>query len=76
MEPNGPPEPAQPPFARRLSDFLLSRKFMLAVGASVGAYSLARQGILSGHEWMLTQSVIAGMFKAANVMDKKFGGEG
>jgi hypothetical protein len=76
MDPVGQPERVPLRFAHRLCDFFLSRKFMLAVWSSIGAFVLAWVHILSGHEWVMTQSLIAGMFKAANVMDKKLGGNG
>ena len=54
----------------------LTRKFILAGFASVVSVVLAFTGHLSGSEWVAAQSLILGLFGAANVADKKFGGGG
>lgn len=52
------------------------RKFFLATFASVSAGVLCWYHCLSGGEWVTAQSLILGLYKAANVVDKKFGGAG
>ena len=53
-----------------------TRKFILAAFASLTSVVLAFTGHLTGSEWVAAQSLILGLFGAANVADKKFGGGG
>ena len=53
-----------------------TRKFSLAVFASVATFVLAFLSKVSGAEWVAAQSLILGLYGAANVMDKKLGGAG
>lgn len=52
------------------------RKFILAAFASLSAAVLCYTGHMSGGEWVAGQSLILGLYKAANVIDKKLGGAG
>ena len=52
------------------------RKFVLAAFASVSAGVLCWSGHVSGGEWVTAQSIILGLYKAANIVDKKLGGAG
>ena len=52
------------------------RKFLLAAFASLSAGVLCWYGHLSGGEWVTSQSIILGLYKAANIVDKKLGGAG
>ena len=52
------------------------RKFVLAAFASACAGVLCWYGHLSGGEWVTAQSIILGLYKAANIVDKKLGGAG
>jgi hypothetical protein len=47
------------------------RKFILAAFASVSAGLLCWYGHLDGHEWMLSQTVILGLYKAADVLNRR-----
>lgn len=53
-----------------------SRKFMLAAFASLCAMALCWWHRLTGGEWVTAQSLILGLYKAANIVDKKLGGAG
>lgn len=53
-----------------------NRKFILACFASVSSVGLCYIGKLTGGEWVAVQSLILGLFGAANVVDKKLGGAG
>lgn len=46
-----------------------SRKFTLTAFASICAMVLCWYGKLSGGEWVTVQTMILGMYKAANVFD-------
>lgn len=52
------------------------RKFILAAFASVCAVVLCWFGRLHGGEWVTAQSIILGLYKTANIVDKKLGGAG
>lgn len=52
------------------------RKFALAAFASMSAAVLCWHGSISGAHWVTAQSVILGLYKAANVVDKRLGGAG
>lgn len=52
------------------------RKFVLAAFASVSAGVLCWYGHVSGGEWVTAQSIILGLYKAANIVDKRLGGAG
>lgn len=52
------------------------RKFALACFASVASVALAYSGKISGGEWVTLQTLVLGIFGAANVVDKKLGGAG
>lgn len=48
-----------------------SRKFALAAAGSAASIALCWYGKLSGTEWVTVQSIILGLYKAANVLDSK-----
>lgn len=52
------------------------RKFILAAFASICAGYLCWHFRLSGAEWVTAQSIILGLYKVANLADKKMGGAG
>lgn len=52
------------------------RKFFLACLGSICASLLCWDFHLSGAEWVTAQSIILGLYKAANIIDKKMGGAG
>lgn len=52
------------------------RKYSLALMGSICATGLCYWGMLSGSEWVAAQSLILGLYKAANIVDKKLGGAG
>jgi hypothetical protein len=52
------------------------RKFFLASLASFAGTMLCWFHCLSGSEWVTAQSLILGLYKASNVIDKKLGGAG
>lgn len=52
------------------------RKFFLACFASICAGVLCWYWRLTGTEWVTAQTVILGLYKAANIIDKKLGGAG
>lgn len=64
------PEAPTPPFLGG------NRKFILACFASVASVFLCYIGKISGGEWVAVQTLILGIFGAANVVDKKLGGAG
>lgn len=51
----------------------MSRKFFLALFATVSATALCWCHRMSGGEWVTAQSIILGLYKASNLVDKKFG---
>lgn len=53
-----------------------SRKYSLALLASASAGLLCWYGHISGAEWVTAQSIVLGLYKAANIVDKKLGGTG
>lgn len=52
------------------------RKFILALLASVSAGVLCWYGRVDSHDWVEAQTIILGLYKLANVIDKKLGGAG
>lgn len=52
------------------------RKYSLALLGSLSASTLCWFHCMSGAEWVTAQSIILGLYKAANVIDKKLGGAG
>lgn len=52
------------------------RKFALALIGSLSASGLCAFHCLSGGEWVAAQGLILGLYKAANVIDKRLGGAG
>lgn len=52
------------------------RKFVLAAFGSLSAGVLCWYGHVSGGEWVTAQSIILGLYKAANIIDKRLGGAG
>ena len=52
------------------------RKFALALIASVAGSILCWFGHISGGHWVTAQSLVLGLYKAANILDKKLGGAG
>lgn len=52
------------------------RKFVLAAFASISGGLLCWFSHITGSEWVTAQSLILGLYKAANVIDKKLGGAG
>lgn len=52
------------------------RKYSLALLASCSAGVLCWYSHVSGSEWVAAQSLILGLYKAANIVDKKLGGAG
>jgi len=53
-----------------------NRKFFLATFASFSATILCWYHCLNGVDWTTAQGIILGLYKAANVVDKKLGGAG
>lgn len=52
------------------------RKFFLASFASFSATMLCWFHCISGGEWVAAQSLILGLYKVSNVVDKRLGGAG
>lgn len=52
------------------------RKYSLAMLASISGSILCWYTHVSGGEWVTAQSLILGLYKAANIVDKKMGGNG
>lgn len=53
-----------------------TRKFMLAAFGSLVSVGLCYFGHITGSEWVEVQALILALYGGANVMDKKFGGNG
>lgn len=47
------------------------RKFALAAFASISAGVLCWHGVLAGGHWVAAQSLILGLYKAADVMNRR-----
>lgn len=52
------------------------RKFYLTLGVLVGSFILAVLGNLDGGAWVTVATLALGVHAAANVVDKKVGGQG
>lgn len=52
------------------------RKYSLALIASIFGFILCLKHCMSGGDFVACQSLILGLYKAANVIDKKLGGAG
>lgn len=52
------------------------RKFILAMTLGVGCLWLCACGHMTGGETVTAVSILSALYKAANVVDKKFGGAG
>lgn len=52
------------------------RKFVLAMTLGVGCLLLCAYGRMSGGETVTVVSLLSALYKAANIVDKKFGGAG
>lgn len=47
------------------------RKFILALIATISAFILCKCHCLSGVEWMSAQTLILGLYKTADVLNRK-----
>lgn len=52
------------------------RKFILAMFCATNCFALAWGGHLSGSETVTVVSILAALYKASNIVDKRLGGAG